>query len=46
MRWLARHRRGESIGAIIGSEAAALEEREKALDAWLATEAAQAPGGS
>ncbi len=46
MRWLARHRRGESIGAIIGSEAAALEKREKALDAWLATEAAQAPGGS
>ena len=46
MRWLARERRGESIGAIIGSEAVALETREKALDAWLTTEAAQVPGGS
>ncbi|WP_216904963.1 glutamate--cysteine ligase [Synechococcus sp. CCY 9618] len=46
MGWLARHGHGESIGAIIGSEAAALGKREKALDAWLATEAAQAPGGS
>jgi predicted glutamate--cysteine ligase len=46
MRWLARHGRGESIGAIIGSEAVALETREKELDAWLATEAAQALGGS
>ena len=46
MRWLARHGRGESIGAIIGSEAVALERRERALDAWLATEAAQVPGGS
>jgi hypothetical protein len=46
MRWIARHGRGESIGAIIASEAAALESREKALEAWLATEAAQAPGGS
>jgi predicted glutamate--cysteine ligase len=46
MRWLARHGRGESIGAIIGSEALALEHREKELDAWLATEAAQVPGAS
>ncbi len=46
MRWLAREQRGESIGAIIGSDAVALETREKALDAWLATEAAQVPGGS
>jgi predicted glutamate--cysteine ligase len=46
MRWLARHGRGEGIGAIIGSEAAALEHREKELDAWLATEAAAALGGS
>ncbi|MCT0206739.1 glutamate--cysteine ligase [Synechococcus sp. CS-1332] len=46
MRWLARERRGETISAIIGSEAVALEAREKALDAWLATEAAQVPGGS
>ncbi|KEF41941.1 MAG: glutamate--cysteine ligase [Cyanobium sp. CACIAM 14] len=46
MRWIARHRRGESIGAIIGSEAAALEQRERVLDAWLRTEAAPAPGGS
>jgi gamma-glutamyl:cysteine ligase YbdK (ATP-grasp superfamily) len=46
MRWLARHGQGESIGAIIGSEAVALERRERALDAWLATEAAQVPGGS
>lgn len=46
MRWLTRHGRGESIGAIIGSEAVVLERRERALDAWLATEAAQVPGGS
>ncbi len=46
MRWLARHGQGESIGAIIGSEAVALAAREKELDAWLATEAAQALGGS
>ncbi|MEA5441412.1 glutamate--cysteine ligase [Cyanobium gracile] len=46
MRWLARQGRGESIGAIIGSEAVALASREKALDAWLETEAAQVPGGS
>jgi predicted glutamate--cysteine ligase len=46
MRWLARHGRGESIGAIIGSEAVALEYREKELDAWLATEAAEVPGAS
>lgn len=46
MRWLARHRQGESIDAIIGSEAAALEGREQALAEWLETEAAQAPGGS
>jgi len=46
MRWLARHGQGESIGAIIGSEAVALTAREKELDAWLATEAAQALGGS
>jgi predicted glutamate--cysteine ligase len=46
MRWLARQGSGESISAIIGSEAVALESREKALDAWLETEAAQVPGGS
>ena len=46
MRWLARERRGESISAIIGGEALALEMREKALDAWLETEAALVPGGS
>ncbi|MBW4530987.1 MAG: glutamate--cysteine ligase [Aphanothece saxicola GSE-SYN-MK-01-06B] len=46
MRWLARQERGESISAIIGSEAVALASREKALDAWLETEAAQVPGGS
>ena len=46
MRWLARQGSGESISAIIGSEAVALESREKTLDAWLETEAAQVPGGS
>jgi len=44
MRWLERHRRGESIVAIVSEAAAALAERETALTAWLATEASHPLG--
>jgi predicted glutamate--cysteine ligase len=44
MRWLARHRAGESVAAILAEEAAALERRERQLEAWLATDAAHALG--
>ncbi len=40
MRWLERHRAGESVAAIIAAEAADLERRERQLEAWLATDAA------
>jgi predicted glutamate--cysteine ligase len=44
MRWLERHRRGESVAAILAGATAALEERERALTAWLATEESHALG--
>ncbi|MEI6032129.1 MAG: glutamate--cysteine ligase [Synechococcaceae cyanobacterium ELA739] len=44
MRWRERHRLGESIAAIISSETAAMQARENALEAWLATDAASALG--
>ncbi|MCS5699048.1 glutamate--cysteine ligase [Cyanobium sp. FGCU-52] len=44
MVWLARHRNGESVAAIVASEAAALAEREQALEAWLATDTSHALG--
>jgi predicted glutamate--cysteine ligase len=44
MVWLARHRNGESVGAIVAGDAAALAEREQALEAWLATDASHALG--
>jgi gamma-glutamyl:cysteine ligase YbdK (ATP-grasp superfamily) len=44
MRWRERHRLGESIAAIISSETAAMQAREHALEAWLATDAASALG--
>lgn len=44
MRWLERHRRGESIAAIMASATAELAERETQLTAWLATDASRALG--
>jgi predicted glutamate--cysteine ligase len=44
MVWLARHRNGESVAAIVAGEAAALAEREQALEAWLATDTSHALG--
>lgn len=44
MRWQERHRRGESIAAIVASAAAELAEREEQLTAWLATDASHALG--
>jgi len=44
MRWRERHRLGESIAAIISSETAAMQAREQALEAWLATDASSALG--
>jgi predicted glutamate--cysteine ligase len=44
MRWLARHRAGESVAAILADEAADLERRERQLEAWLATDTAGALG--
>ena len=44
MRWTQRHRQGESIAAIISSETAAMQARELALEAWLATDASSALG--
>jgi predicted glutamate--cysteine ligase len=44
MRWLARHRAGESVASIIAAETAALERREQQLSAWLATDATRALG--
>jgi predicted glutamate--cysteine ligase len=44
MVWLARHRNGESVNAIVAGEAAALAEREQALEAWLATDTTHALG--
>jgi predicted glutamate--cysteine ligase len=43
MRWLAQHHAGDTIAAIISREAAALEQQEQALSAWLATDASAAP---
>ena len=40
MRWLDLHRRGETIGTILAREAEALQERERSLEAGLATDAA------
>lgn len=40
MRWLERHRQGESVAAIIAAEAADLELRERRLEAWLVTDPA------
>jgi predicted glutamate--cysteine ligase len=40
MRWLERHRQGESVAAIIAAEAADLERREHRLEAWLVTDPA------
>jgi predicted glutamate--cysteine ligase len=44
MVWLARHRNGESVATIVAGEAAALAEREQALEAWLATDTFHALG--
>jgi predicted glutamate--cysteine ligase len=44
MVWLARHRNGESVAAIVAGDAAALAEREQALEAWLATDTSHALG--
>ena len=44
MRWTQRHRQGESIAAISRNEAAAMQARELALEAWLATDASSALG--
>jgi predicted glutamate--cysteine ligase len=44
MVWLARHRNGESVATIVAGEAAALAEREQALEAWLATDTSHALG--
>jgi len=44
MRWLARHRRGESIASILASASAELAEREQQLTAWLATDDSHALG--
>jgi predicted glutamate--cysteine ligase len=43
--WLRRHRAGESIAAIVASDAAALERQEVALAAALATDQTPAPLG-
>jgi len=40
MRWLARHRAGESIASILTDETEALAQRENTLEAWLATDPA------
>jgi predicted glutamate--cysteine ligase len=44
MRWIARHQAGESVAAIVAAEAAELVQRERQLEAWLATDAARALG--
>lgn len=44
MRWRERHRMGESIAAILSSETAAMQAQEKALEAWLATDASNPLG--
>jgi predicted glutamate--cysteine ligase len=44
MRWRQRQRQGESIAAIISSEAAAMQAQEDRLEAWLATDASCALG--
>ena len=44
MRWRQRQRQGESIAAILSSEAAAMQAQEDRLEAWLATDAACALG--
>jgi predicted glutamate--cysteine ligase len=44
MRWLERHRAGESVAAILAEEAAGLERLESRLEAWLATDPAGALG--
>ena len=44
MRWLERHRAGESVAAIMAAEAAALVRREQQLEAWLVTDAPRALG--
>lgn len=45
MRWLQRHRSGESVAAIVAAAAAELAERESQLTAWLATDAPHPLGG-
>jgi predicted glutamate--cysteine ligase len=40
MRWLELYRQGEPVGAILGREARALEQRERSLEADLAADAA------
>jgi len=44
MRWTQRYRQGQSIAAIISSATAAMQARELALEAWLATDASSALG--
>jgi len=44
MRWLNRHRKGEPIGTILGSEALAMAEQELSLETWLASAPAYALG--
>jgi predicted glutamate--cysteine ligase len=44
MRWLALHRSGQAINAIVAAEARELEVREKSLEACLATDPAHALG--
>ncbi len=44
MRWLALHRAGASVAEIVAADAIALEAREKALEASLATDPARALG--
>jgi predicted glutamate--cysteine ligase len=44
MRWRQRHHQGESIAAIISSEAAAMQQQEDRLEAWLATDPSSALG--
>jgi len=44
MRWLARHRRGETIAEILGTESVAMAERERVLAAWVANNPAYALG--
>ena len=44
MRWLALHRSGQSVAAIIAAEAAALAEREQGLEACLVTDPSHALG--